>query len=456
MNRFKQVLCCLAAVMAVPMLFAAEPTISITATPRYPWNGKVDLAFMIEGDEGAKYDTSFSAQGVIGGTNLVMKTLYKSPGVKANVGLEKLLPGTYNWLWDAPADVGDDFVGESVVIDAKVGDAITYTVKFNANGGTGSMANETFESGVAKALTANAFTRTGYTFSGWATSASGSKVYSDKQSVTDLTTTAGGTVNLYAVWTSHLYMVIDLSNGANAKSYPVSYLDAVPSGGWSATYKKTKMVLRRCSAGSFTMNGYGASSTHKVTLSKNYYIGIFEVTQKQYALVMGSNPSSRVGDAYPVEQVRWVDIRGATKGVKYPSGIECDSTSFIGKLRTKCAISSVDLPTEAQWEYAGIGGGQLGKVAAGGSTATVGSVAANGWGLYDMQGNVEEWVADGYKQYGTTAVKDPVGDEKSVRVIKGGYYGQTSSDSCKLIYFRTNDSQSSKTQYRGFRVCVTL
>ena len=181
MKRFKQALFCLAGVMAVPMLFAAEPTIRLTATPRYPWNGLVDLAFTIEGDDGAKYDTSFSVQDVIGGTNLAMKTIYKSSGGKANAGLEKLVPGTYNWLWDAPADVGNDFVSESVVIDAKVGDAITYSVKFNANGGTGSMANETFESGVAKALTANAFTRTGYTFSGWATSASGSKVYSDKQ-----------------------------------------------------------------------------------------------------------------------------------------------------------------------------------------------------------------------------------------------------------------------------------
>lgn len=75
-----------------------------------------------------------------------------------------------------------------------------YSVKFNANGGTGTMADESFTYGTAKALTANAFTRTGYTFQGWATSASGTKIYNDKQSVSNLTETSGAVVNLYAVW----------------------------------------------------------------------------------------------------------------------------------------------------------------------------------------------------------------------------------------------------------------
>lgn len=68
--------------------FAAE-SISITATPRYPWNGKVDLKFTIDGTSGTKYDTSFTAKDVTGGTNLTMKTLYKSNGTAANVGKEQ-------------------------------------------------------------------------------------------------------------------------------------------------------------------------------------------------------------------------------------------------------------------------------------------------------------------------------------------------------------------------------
>ncbi len=76
----------------------------------------------------------------------------------------------------------------------------SYTVAFNANGGAGTMADEAFTYGASKALTANAFTRTGYTFGGWATCATGSVVYTDGQTVSNLTAIAGGTVMLYAVW----------------------------------------------------------------------------------------------------------------------------------------------------------------------------------------------------------------------------------------------------------------
>ena len=78
--------------------------------------------------------------------------------------------------------------------------ANTYTIKFNANGGSGTMSNLSMTYGTAKNLTANTFTRIGYEFKGWATSASGSVVYTDKQSVNNLTATSGGVVNLHAVW----------------------------------------------------------------------------------------------------------------------------------------------------------------------------------------------------------------------------------------------------------------
>ena len=101
--------------------FAAE-SISITATPRYPWNGKVDLKFTIDGTSGTKYDTSFTAKDVAGGTNLTMKTLTKSNGTAANVAKEQLLPGTYNWVWDATADLGEGTVLEKVVVEGKTED----------------------------------------------------------------------------------------------------------------------------------------------------------------------------------------------------------------------------------------------------------------------------------------------------------------------------------------------
>ena len=180
---------------------AAEPGISVEARQRYPWNGLVDIKFTITGTSGTKYDASFMAKDLVGGTNITMKTIRKSNGVAANVAKEQLQPGTYNWVWDAAADLPKDFECKRMTVTGTAEiSAFPYTVKFNANGGTGTMANQSFTYGTAKALTANVFTRTGYTFQGWATSASGAKVYNDKQSVSNLATTDGVVVNLYAVW----------------------------------------------------------------------------------------------------------------------------------------------------------------------------------------------------------------------------------------------------------------
>ena len=87
--------------------------------------------------------------------------------------------------------------------------AHTYTVKFNANGGTGTMASQSFTYGVEQKLTANSFTRTGYSFNSWNTNTGGTGTkYTNQQSVQDLTSTNNGTVNLYAQWTENKYNVI--------------------------------------------------------------------------------------------------------------------------------------------------------------------------------------------------------------------------------------------------------
>ena len=81
------------------------------------------------------------------------------------------------------------------------------------------------------------------------------------------------------------YCVIDLSGGSSAVTYPVAYLDAPPSGGFNTTeYKTTKLVLRRVDAGSFTMQ-----NTMSVTLTKPFYMGLYETTQRQWTLVTGVN-----------------------------------------------------------------------------------------------------------------------------------------------------------------------
>lgn len=99
---------------------AAEPGITVEARQRYPWNGLVDIRFTITGTSGTKYDTSFTAKDVVGGTNITMKTLRKSNGVKANVEKEQLQPLTYNWVWDAAADLPKDFKCSRVTVSGAI------------------------------------------------------------------------------------------------------------------------------------------------------------------------------------------------------------------------------------------------------------------------------------------------------------------------------------------------
>ena len=96
--------------------FAADPGITVSARQRYPWNGLVDLHFTITGDAGVKYDTSFTAKDMVGNTNIAMKTTRKADGSAVNVAKEQLLPGTYNWIWDAAADLPKDFKCDRVTV----------------------------------------------------------------------------------------------------------------------------------------------------------------------------------------------------------------------------------------------------------------------------------------------------------------------------------------------------
>jgi uncharacterized repeat protein (TIGR02543 family) len=127
---------------------------------------------------------------------------------------------------------------QSVTVSAK-----TYTVVYNGNGNTGgSTASSSHTYDVAKNLTANGFTKTGYTFAGWATSATGAVVYSNSQSVSNLTTTNGGTVNLYAKWTPCTYTVVYNGNGN--------------TGGSTASSSHTYDVAKNLTANGFIRTGY--------------------------------------------------------------------------------------------------------------------------------------------------------------------------------------------------------
>lgn len=263
--------------------------------------------------------------------------------------------------------------------------------------------------------------------------------------------------------TEATYCVIDLSAGENATSYPVTYLASEPSGGFNVdAYKTTKLVLKRLAAGSFKMQG---STT--TTLTKPFFMGLFEVTQKQWTLVMGSNPSSFSGDALPVERVSYNMIRGSSEGAKWPASSAVDATSFLGKLQARTKLS-FDLPTEAQWEYACRAGTtttySYGDSAngdymwytsnSGSKTHEVGTKKPNPWGLYDMHGNVWEWCLDRYSSslvYGT----DPKGS------ASGSYRVERSGSWCNLASYCTSsyryyDPPSYANDNSGFRLSRTL
>ena len=253
------------------------------------------------------------------------------------------------------------------------------------------------------------------------------------------------------------YLVVDLAEGTNATEYAYSYMPDPPEGGWTDEFKTDKLVLRFIPAGMFIMGtpedetghntGWECVETqHKVTLTHPFYIGVFEVTQRQYELVMGTNPSEYKGDMRPVERVCYDMIRGSSIGANWPTDNLVDSNTFLGRIRVKTG-RVFDLPTEAQWEYACRAGTtstlnsgkslsddylksdnmfELGRYGAnlkdgrGGyeQHTTVGSYPANEWELYDMHGNVAEWCRDWVADdLGCYAVVDPVGPTKDAAKI---------------------------------------
>jgi formylglycine-generating enzyme required for sulfatase activity len=254
------------------------------------------------------------------------------------------------------------------------------------------------------------------------------------------------------------YLVVDMVGGREAESWPVSRLDEIPEGGWTEDFKTTKLVLRRIPAGTFAMGSpegecgrWADEGLHEVVLSTPYYLGVFEVTQRQWELAMGSHPSYYEGATRPVDLASYEMIRGASLGAGWPASRAVDRESFFGVLREKTGLA-FDLPTEAQWEHACRAGTETalnnGENLTGNRTCTnlsalgrycynggmcpsidahtaVGGYQPNAWGLYDMHGNVWEWCLDWYGPYGSGAATDPVGaQEGTTRVCRGGgWYG---------------------------------
>ncbi|GHT91350.1 hypothetical protein AGMMS49545_07090 [Betaproteobacteria bacterium] len=190
---------------------------------------------------------------------------------------------------------------------------------------------------------------------------------------------------------------------------------------------------------------------HRVKIKRPFYLGKYEVTQSEWEIVMPENPSRSRGDNKPVDNVSWDDVQ-----------------TFIQRLNDMEGTRKYRLPTEEEWEYAaraGTGGTyhfgddvtHLGRYAwydgnSGGHSHPVGQKHVNPWGLYDMHGNVWEWVADAYR-----ANYDVRGSDKSdkplPRVLRGGSWN-INSWSLRAA-FRSGSKPDIRNEAYGFRLAFT-
>ncbi len=231
-----------------------------------------------------------------------------------------------------------------------------------------------------------------------------------------------------------------------SKRWPESFPDRWASewgedeyGLWMAFhYQEIRHVLRWIEPGTFMMGSpkdeadresLGVDETlHQVTLSEGFWLGATTVTQALWQAVNGENPSEFKGDQRPVEQVSWEDVQ-----------------NFMAQLNKDIPGLELDLPTEAQWEYACRAGtttpfffgenistdqvnydgnhpyadGEKGEYRK--KTVEVKALPCNDWGLYQMHGNVWEWCRDRYGDYPKESVSDPLGAATGRdRVCRGG------------------------------------
>jgi formylglycine-generating enzyme required for sulfatase activity len=212
---------------------------------------------------------------------------------------------------------------------------------------------------------------------------------------------------------------------------------------------------------------------HQVTVSA-FYMGKYEVTQREWCEVMGNNPSYFKGDNLPVEQVSWYDAveycnrRSEWEGLKPAYTIHGTDVSW-NRNANGCR-----LPTEAEWEYA-CRAGTSGPFSTGNNittdqanyngnypynnakgthrkkTVAVGIFAPNAWGLYDMHGNVYEWCWDWYGDYPRGAQTDPAGPSIGAsRVVRGGSWNSDARHLRSAV--RYNSAPPYRYDYIGFRL----
>jgi formylglycine-generating enzyme required for sulfatase activity len=271
----------------------------------------------------------------------------------------------------------------------------------------------------------------------------------------------------------------------------------------SRVYKTDKLVMRKIPAanviwtlGSYQYGSVGGKNygefgrsdnetARPVMLTDDYYIGVFEVTQAQYAHLKTLPAQSWTDPTLPVGNVRWKQELRCTGNTHYfwpRDGHAVSGTSFMGAMRNHACNIQFDLPTEAQWEIAC----RAGEMAAYNNgcmlntdTVLIDEVAwvsnknesvrlhpvglkkPNRWGLYDMHGNLFEWTLDHYAEYETAegVLDDPCGaatdsSNTNKRTTRGGsYLLKPTYSRCAKRYEGT---QTQGSRHFGFRICLPL
>jgi formylglycine-generating enzyme required for sulfatase activity len=220
---------------------------------------------------------------------------------------------------------------------------------------------------------------------------------------------------------------------------------------------------------------------HQVTITRAFLMKTTEVTQAEWRAVMGTDPSgfADCGETCPVEMVSWFDAVDYVNRVSDAEGLPRCYADDVGRTFAGLDCTGYRLPTEAEWEYAARAGTQTAFYTgdmvnfgcdtvdanlnlagwycgnSGDTTHPVGQKQVNAWGLYDMHGNVWEWVQDHLAAYPAGAVVDPAGPASGqVRVFRGGSWNNGAQDVRSAA--RSGSSPASRVDYLGFRPSRSL
>lgn len=261
-------------------------------------------------------------------------------------------------------------------------------------------------------------------------------------------------------------IVLAASIATSASAAPATQVQTAqqPSVNSNWTVPELNMQMMPVEPGTFMMgtaDGFqNEKPVHKVTITRNYWIGKYEVTQQEYQNIMSNNPSGNIGDRLPAECITRNEAMDFCKKL----------TEKENRAERLPSGYMYRLPTEAEWEYAALGGNKSKNyIYSGGNDIDVvawydknsnkksheiGTKQPNELGIHDMSGNVWEWCWDLYDSYSGADATDPSGPAFGTKYIqKGGCYESGLVSNCR-VQTRNNFLPHSRRVITGFRVAL--